>query len=386
MKPIKICAVTHLFLPHVGGIERVVYEQSKRLLWMGYKPIILTSDASNTTGESYMVDGIEVHCYPALKIGFRLGIPYSVPKINSYEKFLKCIKTSNIVHVHGHPYLSSYLAVKLAKKYSKPVVLTQHNTFIKYGGFLDFAEKLNDLLIGRRVLQESDKIITVSKATLNYVLSLGADQQKTEVLYNGVDLERFHQPASKMEIRKILEIPKDSFIVLTVRRLVYKNGIDLLMESAKIAIKKNPRLLFLVVGSGPDFEKINLKIHELKLENNFRLLGFISDNYLPLYYNASDVFVLPSKSGEGLPLVILEAMACGLPVIATNVGGTPEVVEESCGRIVPTDDALSLAEAVLEFSNSDLSVKSRRIRKIVEERYDWNKNVRRLIEIYEGFI
>ncbi|MGB9684574.1 MAG: glycosyltransferase family 4 protein [Candidatus Bathyarchaeales archaeon] len=386
MKPIKICIVTHLFLPHVGGIERVVYEQGKRLLWMGYEPIILTSDASNIAGKSYMVDGIKVHCYPALKIGFRLGIPYSIPKPNGYETFLNCIKASDIVHVHGHPYLSSYLAVKLAKKYSKPIVLTQHNTFIKYGGFLDFAEKLNDLLIGRRVLRESDKIITVSKATLNYVLSLGADQQKTEVLYNGVDLERFKLSASKMEIRKILGFPKNSFIVLTVRRLVYKNGIDLLLESAKIAVKKNPSLLFLVVGSGPDFEKINLKIHEFKLENNFRLLGFVSDAFLPLYYNASDVFVLPSKSGEGLPLVILEAMACGLPVIATNVGGSPEVVDESCGRIVPTDNTLSLAKAVLEFSNSDPSSKSRRIREIVEERYDWNKNVKRLIEIYEGFI
>ncbi len=386
MKPIKICVVTHLFLPHVGGIERVVYEQSKRLLWMGYKPTILTSDASNTTEKSYIVDGIKVYCYPAFKIGFRVGIPYSVPKPHSYETFLKCIKASDVVHVHGHPYLSSYLAVKLAKKYSKPIVLTQHNTFIKYGGFLNFAEKLNDRLVGRRVLQESDKIITVSKATLNYVLSLGADQRKIKVLYNGVDIERFKPSASKTEIRKILGFPKNRFIVLTVRRLVYKNGIDLLLESAKIAVKKNPSLLFLVVGSGPDFEKINSKIHEFKLENNFKLLGFVSDAFLSLYYNASDVFVLPSKSGEGLPLVILEAMACGLPVIATNVGGAPEVVDESCGRIVPTDNALFIAEAVLEFSNSDPSAKSRRIRELVEERYDWNKNVKRLIEIYEGFI
>lgn len=386
MKPIKVCIVTHLFLPHVGGIEKVVYEQSIRLLQMSYKPIILTSDASDATEKSYIIDGIKVHCYPTLKIGFRLGIPYTVPKINSYENFLKYIKTSDIVHVHGHPYLSSYLAVKLAKKYSKPVVLTQHNTFIRYGGFLDFAEKLNDLLIGRRVLQESDKIITVSKATLNYVLSLGADQRKTEVLYNGVDLERFKPSPSKMEIRKILGFPKNFFIILTVRRLVYKNGIDLLLESAKTAVKKNPHLLFLVVGSGPDFKKINLKIHEFKLEKNFRLLGFISDNHLPLYYNASDMFVLPSKSGEGLPLVILEAMACGLPIIATNVGGAPEVVKEVCGMVVPADNALSLAEAVLEFSKSDPSVESKRIREIVEENYDWDKNVKRLIEIYEGFI
>jgi glycosyltransferase involved in cell wall biosynthesis len=384
MKSAKICIVTHLFLPHVGGIERVAYEQSKRLLQRGVKPIILTS---NMTGkESYVFDGIEVYCYPVLKISLEQGIPYIIPKANSYKTFLKCIKNSDLVHVHGHPYLSSYLAVKVAKKCSKPLVLTQHNTFIKYGGFWDFAEKLNDLLIGRRVLQDSDKIIVVSKATLNYVLNLGADPQKTEVLYNGVDIDRFKPPASKKDAKRTLGFSKDSFIVLTVRRLVYKNGIDLLLESARVAVEKNPKLLFLVVGGGPDFKRVSLKIREFGLENNFKLLGFVSDDLLPLYYNASDVFVLPSKSGEGMPLVLLEAMACGLPIIATNVGGVPEIVDKKCGKIVPSDDATALAEAVLEFSYNNGSIITGEIRRIVEQKYSWETNVKRLTEVYEEFI
>ncbi|MEM3640986.1 MAG: glycosyltransferase family 4 protein [Candidatus Bathyarchaeia archaeon] len=384
MKSAKICVVTHLFLPHVGGIERVVYEQNKRLLQMGFKPAILTS---NITGrKNYVFDGIEVYCYPVLKIGLEQGIPYIIPKPDSYRTFLKRIRNSDLVHVHGHPYPSSYLAVKLAKKYSKPIVLTQHNTFIKYGGFWDFAEKLNDLLIGRSVLQDSDKILVVSKATLNYILNLGADPRKTEVLYNGVDINRFKPSASKKDVKQFLGLSKDSFIVLTVRRLVYKNGIDLLLESARVAVEKNPKLLFLVAGGGPDFERISLKIREFKLEKNFKLLGFVSDELLPLYYNASDVFVLPSKSGEGMPLVLLEAMACGLPIIATNVGGVPEIVNKNCGKIVPSDDATALAEAVLEFSYSDASSIIGEIRKIVEQRYSWEENVERLIEIYEEFI
>ncbi|MEM3823676.1 MAG: glycosyltransferase family 4 protein [Candidatus Bathyarchaeia archaeon] len=384
MGGIKVCVVTHLFLPHVGGIERVVYEQSKRLLQKNYAPIIITSEIDGKS--EYIFDGLKVYCYPTLKVGFELGIPYNVPKPKSYEVFLKHIKDCDIVHVHGHPYPSSYLAVKLAKKYSKPIVLTQHNTFIKYGGFWDFAEKLNDLLIGRSVLQDSDKILVVSKATLNYILNLGADPRKTEVLYNGVDINRFKPSASKKDIKQFLGLSKDSFIVLTVRRLVYKNGIDLLLESARVAVEKNPKLLFLVAGGGPDFERISLKIREFKLEKNFKLLGFVSDELLPLYYNASDVFVLPSKSGEGMPLVLLEAMACGLPIIATNVGGVPEIVNKNCGKIVPSDDATALAEAVLEFSYSDASSIIGEIRKIVEQRYSWEENVERLIEIYEEFI
>lgn len=385
MGRIKVCIVTHLFLPHVGGIERVVYEQSKRLLNKNYEPIILTSKIAEKS--EYTFNGLKVYCYPILKVGFELGIPYNVPKPNSYKIFWKHIKDCDIVHVHGHPYLSSFTAVKVAKKCSKPIVLTQHNTFIEYGGFWDFAERLNDFLVGRKVLRAADKIIVVSKATSNYVLSLGADPRKVEILHNGVDLDKFKPIAfSKVESKKSLGIPEGAFIILTVRRLVYKNGIDSLLESAKIAVKKNPRLLFLVIGSGPDFEKINAKIREFKLEENFRLLGFIPEHLLPHYYNASDLFVLPSKSGEGLPLVLLEAMACGLPVIATNVGGASEVIYENCGKIVPSNDALSLAEALVEFSRKNISSYCWKIRKLMEQRHDWELNVRRLIKIYEELI
>ena len=385
MGRIKVCVVTHLFLPHVGGIERVVYEQSKRLLQKNYEPIILTSEINGKS--EYTFDGLKVYCYPTLKVGFELGIPYNVPKPKSYEVFLKHLKDCDIVHVHGHPYLSSFTAVKVAKKFSKPIVLTQHNTFIEYGGFWDIAEKLNDFFVGRSILKAPDKIIVVSKATLNYVLSLGADPRKIEVLYNGVDLDRFKTAKMpKGDARKSLRIPEDHFVILTVRRLVYKNGIDSLLESAKIAVEKNPRLLFLVIGNGPDFEKVNAKIREFRLEKNFRLLGFVPDSYLLRYYNASDVFVLPSKSGEGMPLVLLEAMACGLPTVATNVGGVPEIINEKCGKIVPPNDAQSLAEALVDLSHKNLSHHRERIRKIAEERHDWNRNVERLIEIYEELI
>jgi glycosyltransferase involved in cell wall biosynthesis len=94
-------------------------------------------------------------------------------------------------------------------------------------------------------------------------------------------------------------------VVITVRRLVYKNGVDTLIDSAEMAIKKNSRLVFLVVGEGPDFAQVKAKITQLEIGNNFRLTGFVSDEDLPLYYNAADFFVLPSKSGEGLPLVAL---------------------------------------------------------------------------------
>ena len=381
----RLCIVTHTFLPHVGGIERVVYEQSKRLLQRNYEPIVVTNRID--TPKHYVVDGINVECYESLNTGFRLGIPYSIPTVTSLEIFLKAVKSSKIVHAHGHPYLTSLIAAKLAKRYSKPFVLTQHNTFIEYDSIFDNIERLNDLAVGKETLKEADKIIAVSNATKNYVLSLGAKPEKVKVLRNGVDLVRFRPLAGKREeMRRKLGISQNSIVVLTVRRLVYKNGIDTLIESANIAVKKNPKIVFLVVGKGPDLNKVQMKINQLGIENNFRPTGFVTDEDLPFYYNAADFFALPSKSGEGLPLVALEAMACGLPVIATDVGGISEILMEDYGKIVPPNQPELLAKAILEFSNIDLSSRKLEIRAVMEEKYSWDKNVETLIGIYEELI
>ncbi len=377
--------MTHTFLPHVGGIEKVVYEQSKRLMKKQFEPLVVTNRIQ--TPKSYVVDGINVQCYESLNTGFRLGIPYSIPAVTSSKTFFRAVQSNQIIHAHGHPYLTSLVAAKLAKRYSKPFVLTQHNTFIQYDSIFDTVERINDLAVGKETLKEADKIIAVSNATKQYVLSLGAKPEKVTVLHNGVDLVRFQPLAGKKaEMRRKLGIPQNAVVVLTVRRLVYKNGIDTLIESANIAVKRNSRIIFLVVGKGPDQNSVQMTVKRLGIEGNFRLAGFVKDDELPFYYNVADLFVLPSKSGEGLPLVALEAMACGLPVIATNVGGISEIMMKDYGRLVPPNNPKLLASAVLDFAGTDFSFCSKELRLAVEERFSWDKNVERLVEIYEELI
>jgi len=381
----KLCIVTHTFLPHVGGIEKVVNEQSKRLRTKNFEPMVVTNRIG--TPQKYVVDGVPVECYESLNTGFRLGIPYSIPTVTSFPTFLKAVNQSKIVHAHGHPYLTSLAAGKLAKMYSKPFVLTQHNTFIEYNNLFDNVENLNDLTVGKQNLNDANKIIAVSSATKDYVLRLGAKPKKVVVLHNGVDLAKFKPLAGKREeMRRKHGIPMDAVVVLTVRRLVYKNGVDTLIEGANIAVKKNPRIVFLAVGKGPDSESVKLRIHELGIEENFKLAGFVSDEDLPIYYNAADVFVLPSKSGEGLPLVALEAMACALPVIATDVGGIREILMADYGKLVPPNQPELLAKAILDFSAMDFSSRKKELRAMMEEKFSWDKNVERLVEIYEELI
>jgi glycosyltransferase involved in cell wall biosynthesis len=119
------------------------------------------------------------------------------------------------------------------------------------------------------------------------------------------------------------------------------------------------------------------------------LAGFVPERLLPYYYNAADYFVVPSSSGEGLPLVLLEAMACGLPVIATIVGGIPEIIENMInGVLVPPRNPEAMAETISTLlSNKELGETiGNGARKIVEEKFTWEENLRLLQEVYDDFL
>ncbi len=381
----RLCIVTNIYLPQVGGIQTVVYEQTRRLMKRNYDPYVVTNRIN--TPKSYLVEGVRVECYESLNTGYRLGIPYTIPSVVSIDTFLKAIKSADIVHAHGHPYLTSLIAGKLAKHYNKPFVLTQHNTFIEYDNMFETVEQLNDLSVGKATLKAADKIVAVSNATRKYVLSLGADPKKIKVLHNGVDLVHFRPiPGKREEMRKKLGISQNAIVVLTVRRIVYKNGIDTLIDAAKLAVRKNPYIVFLIVGIGPNMENARERINQSGLAKNVVFAGFVSSEELPFYYNTADFFVVPSKSGEGLPLVAEEAMACGLPVVATNVGGIGEIVTEQYGRLFPPNDPDQMAKAILDYSSMDVSIRKPEIRAMMEEKFSWDRNVNSLVEIYEELI
>ncbi len=382
----RICLVTHFFPPHMGGIEKVSYEQSKRLTESGYEINVLTSKIKGQN--EHPAKGIRVFPYPTLNIAERFGVPYPILSLEAYKKFAQVIKKCDLIHAHGHVYMPSCLAGMVAKKYKKPFIVTQHNTFIDYKSLLNIMEHLNDFTIGKSVLKRADRIFTVSKETKKYVLRLGADKSKTSVMYNGVDTDIFH-PTNKGESRKKLGLPKKRKIIFSVRRLVYKNGLDTLIESAALVTRDNPDILFVVAGKGPSRKLIEDHIKELGIEDNIKLTGFVPDKLLPVYYNAADYFVLPSASGEGLPLVLFEAMACGLPVIATTVGGTPEIINHmKNGVLVPPRNPEAIAEALSKLIAEEELGKSigEEARKNVEDRFTWEENVRQLQETYREFV
>jgi glycosyltransferase involved in cell wall biosynthesis len=344
---------------------------------------------SKTKGQiKHPVKRIRVYPYSGFKVAERFGVPYPILTAKAYKQFAKLIGKCDLVHAHGHVYMSSYLAGMLAKKYNKPFIVTQHNTWIDYKSWLNIIEKINDLIIGKSVLKRADRILTVSNETMKYVLRLGAEKAKTSVMYNGVDTDCFRD-AKKGESREKLGLPKNRKIIFSLRRLVYKNGLDTLIESAALVARAYPDILFLVAGKGPSKQFIEDRIKELGIENNANLTGFVPDELLPAYYNAADYFVLPSASGEGLPLVLFEAMACGLPVVATAVGGTPEIIEHmKNGFLVPPRNPKAMTEALLKLlSKEELGISiGEEAKRSIKNRFTWGENVQRLAKVYGDFL
>lgn len=230
----------------------------------------------------------------------------------------------------------------------------------------------------RLVYARATVIVTLSEAFRELVCEeYAVERDRVRVVPGGVDLERFHPTRGRTDARVRLGLPCDRFVVLTVRRLVRRMGLEGLLSAVQQIVAEHPEVLLLVGGQGPLMGEMTARIRNAGLEKHVRLVGFIEEAALPDYYRAADVFVIPSVALEGFGLVTLEALASGTPVIGTPVGGIPEVI----GRLRPgllTADATpsALAEKLAEAARDPSRLPSaEECRRFVERDYSWRTAV-----------
>jgi glycogen(starch) synthase len=202
------------------------------------------------------------------------------------------------------------------------------------------------------VYRRAAAFITLSTAFRNLLCQqYGIDSARVHVIPGGVDVERFQSALDmpRAEARAQLGLPVDRPILLTVRRLVNRMGLENLVDAMSRVRAVTPEALCVIVGRGKLQAQLLDRIARLNLESNVRLLGYVPDEQLPLAYRAADFSVMPSLSLEGFGLSAVESLAAGTPVLVTPVGGLPEVVTELDPRLVmPGADANALADAVTQ--------------------------------------
>ncbi len=188
----------------------------------------------------------------------------------------------------------------------------------------------------------------------------------------GVDTDRWRPPADRAEVRRRLAIPSGTRVLLTARRLVARTGVDILVDAFAKLSAQHPDTCLVIVGDGEARSSLELRSRELGLETRVRFVGRISDDDLVAWYQGSDAFVLPTVAYEGFGMATVEALSSGLPVAATSVGATPELLMELEPRWLaktPTSDAL--AGAITAVLGDVGGGTPQRCRDYAVERFSW---------------
>jgi len=262
-------------------------------------------------------------------------------------------------------------AVILARYFNKPVIITA------LGSDLNILPKY---FIPRTLIKWSIKhasgITTVSKALKTELLRLGANNN-IRVILHGVDLHLFHMPNDINSLRKQLGIKRRT--LLSVGNLVKLKGHDLIIQ----ALVDLPSTDLIIIGHGKQDHYLKALVKKLNLEDRVRFLGLINQKELQLYYGAADALVLASKS-EGIANVLLESMACGTPVIASRVGGLPEMVNTPESGVLleeRTPQAIVKAVSILFRNYPDRSDTRR-----YAERYSWDSTSKQHLSLIDNVL
>jgi phosphatidyl-myo-inositol dimannoside synthase len=236
-----------------------------------------------------------------------------------------------------------------------------------------------------RTLQKVDHFYPVSEYTAGVLKKLGIKDSRITVIINGTDPDQFF-PANSVPLRKKLGLEKKK-VLLTITRLVERKGIDTVLASLPRVLRHIPDVHYLIVGDGKDRKRLQKLVKHHQLENKVTFTGRVPYTELNDFYNAADLFVMPSKTQvpdvEGFGIVFLEANACGLPVIGSDSGGIPSAIRDGVtGYIVPEADHERLAGKIIElFQNPEKSKKlGLQGRQWVTKEANWNRLSRKLFE------
>jgi len=240
----------------------------------------------------------------------------------------------------------------------------------------------------RQALTQAHAIIVRSKFMEEEMRKLYGDvgEGKTIRIPLCVDTQRFSFVEDPRVIREELGLPLNRPILLTVRRLVARMGFENLIAAMSHVVKQVPEALLLIGGKGYLEERLRTQARQLNLETNVKFLGFIPEEKLPKYYQAADLFILPTMALEGFGLATIEALSCGTPVIATPVGANPEVLEPLGEEFLCQDTTPeALAERIVWFIGQGISAElRRRCRNYCETNFSITKVVSSIEEVLEA--
>lgn len=310
------------------------------------------------------------------KIGMLLT-PYSLARagLKTIKKLLKSGEKIDLIDAH-YLYPDGVAAGKIAQKLQIPFVMTARGSDVTQIAHI----KLPRLMI-LNAISLSDHVITVSQSLKDKLIKFGAAASKISSLRNGVDLGKYEfKSHARKELTSMLGVESCTPIVIFAGWLIQRKRVDIVIET----LSKHQSAIAILIGEGPKKNELKKLAHDLGVQNRIFFLGQKQPTDMPFYFSAADVLMLPSER-EGWANVLLEAMACGTPVISRAVDGACELVTTpEAGRLVDQDDDVASYSNALK---SLLEEKPSRAKvRLFAENFDWRATSRGQYEIFRTAI
>jgi glycosyltransferase involved in cell wall biosynthesis len=337
---VKILEVYADFLPKRGGVEMYILDLSSALLKRGHAPIVLVWEPSKPTSE--VIEGITVQRFHMPSLFTTLRYP-QIAYLSAHI-LLNSIR-HDIQLIHAHDYIPG-LAAALAGKFLRiPVTVTFHLPIYRTSWRArkkSSPSYLIEHLLQKIFINKVNTAICVSKFTYNESLKLGFPKDKLKVIYNWVRQPLISATKNENEVLKKYNLSQTRF-ALSVGRLDEKQkAFSLLIRSFRLLADRGLDIDLVIVGEGPAEVMYKRLIDALGLQSRIRLFGRIQDEDLVCLYKNCSFFVL-SSFFEALPLVVLEAMSFGKPIVATNVGGLSEIINNGHNGLLLETNSESIA-------------------------------------------
>lgn len=369
----KITFVTHVYpYPERGynpGVERVVQEFARELVRQDHEVHVVTTYRNGGVKKFEVDKGVQLHRVSDTRRYFgKIGSLFSLDLLSlnhSLTEYSHLLESSDIVHTFT-PIIWKFFSTPLLAHYhhwddpSKPLqylyLPTSHRLWM-------------------RCYMLSDMIIAVSEYSATDLSSRGVNRNKIEVVPNGVDISTYQPGPSSIDFERW------ETILLYVGPLAERKGLKYLIGALPTILEKHPDTGLVLVGGG-DNENLVQLAERIGVRDRVSFEGFVPENVLPDYYRAADVFVFPSLL-EGFGMVLVEAMASGLPVVSTTATAIPEVVGDA-GLLVPPRDEDAFASAVSSLiAADDYDQWCSRSRMRVQKKFTWTQTTHELCSLYE---
>jgi len=279
------------------------------------------------------------------------------------------------LHAHSHLFLTTYSAVKTAKKLGIPSIVTIHGVLAKRDIVTNFLQYSYFYTLASQIFHNNTITICLTRSDAEQIANFGCPHEKIRVVPNPVDTELF----------KPLFVIEEDNLVVWVGRFVLEKGLKYLIEAARIVVSSNKNAKFLLVGKGPLRQSLNYLIRTLNLDDCVSIIGPIEREKIPKILARASIFAFPSIK-EGMPKAILEAMSAGKAIVASNISGLSEIIENDFnGVLVQPRNANALASKIITLLE-DKPVRNRlgrNARETVLKRFTWKRVLNQLDGVYK---